>query len=172
MTDDMTNLRALVEKSAEADLLRETIGFVAERPMEMEVGAATGLRGVKLVVSAAHEGLKAAATKVLSATWQRCRAHFMRNVLAHAGKSGRLVVSAFIATALRLPDCGQCASDYLQANGRNDPPTSPFMVPKVSAFAIAKSSDDRGHTGMRCRQVLLIKRSFSSRNSGVSISDP
>jgi transposase-like protein len=58
-----------------------------------------GLRGVKLVVSDAHEGLKAAVTKVLSATWQRCRVHFMRNVLAHAGKSGRRVVSAFIATA-------------------------------------------------------------------------
>lgn len=51
-----------------------------------------GLRGVKLVVSDAHEGLKAAVTKVLSATWQRRRVHFMRNVLAHAGKSGRRVV--------------------------------------------------------------------------------
>ena len=58
-----------------------------------------GLRVVKLVVSDAHEGIKAAVTKVLSATWQRCRVHFMRNVLAHAGKSGRRVVSAFIATA-------------------------------------------------------------------------
>ncbi|NDW07931.1 IS256 family transposase [Jiella pacifica] len=58
-----------------------------------------GLRGVKLVVSDAHEGIKAAVTKVLTATWQRCRVHFMRNVLAHAGKSGRRVVSAFIATA-------------------------------------------------------------------------
>ena len=55
-----------------------------------------GLRGVKLVVSDAHEGIKAAVTKVLCATWQRCRVHFMRNVLAHAGKSGRRVVSAFI----------------------------------------------------------------------------
>ncbi len=58
-----------------------------------------GLKGVKLVISDAHEGLKGAVTKVLSATWQRCRVHFMRNVLAHAGKSGRRVVSAFIATA-------------------------------------------------------------------------
>jgi putative transposase len=58
-----------------------------------------GLRGVKLVISDAHEGIKAAVTKVLTATWQRCRVHFMRNVLAHAGKSGRRVVSAFIATA-------------------------------------------------------------------------
>jgi len=35
-------------------------------------------RGVKLVTSDAHEGLKAAITKVLTATWQRCRVHFMR----------------------------------------------------------------------------------------------
>jgi putative transposase len=61
--------------------------------------ARRGLRGVKLVVSDAHEGIKAAVSKVLTATWQRCRVHFMRNALAHAGKSGRRVVAAFIATA-------------------------------------------------------------------------
>jgi putative transposase len=54
-----------------------------------------GLRGVRLVVSDAHEGIKAAVSRVLCATWQRCRVHFMRNVLAHAGKSGRRVASAF-----------------------------------------------------------------------------
>jgi transposase-like protein len=58
-----------------------------------------GLRGVKLVISDAHESIKTAVGKVLNATWQRCRVHFMRNALAHAGKSGRRVVSAFIATA-------------------------------------------------------------------------
>ena len=47
-----------------------------------------GLRGVKLVVSDAHEGIKAAVTKVLCAPWRRCRVHFMRNMLAYAGKSG------------------------------------------------------------------------------------
>lgn len=58
-----------------------------------------GLRGVKLVISDAHEGIKAAVSKLLCASWQRCRVHFMRNALAHAGKNGRRVVSAFIATA-------------------------------------------------------------------------
>ena len=61
--------------------------------------ARRGLRGVKLVISDAHEGIKAAVSKLLCAGWQRCRVHFMRNALAHAGKSGRRVVSAFIATA-------------------------------------------------------------------------
>jgi putative transposase len=58
-----------------------------------------GLRGVKLVVSDAHEGIKAAVSKLMNATWQRCRVHTMRNALAHAGKSSRRVVSAFMATA-------------------------------------------------------------------------
>jgi putative transposase len=51
--------------------------------------ARRGLRGVKLVISDAHEGLKAAIARVLNATWQRCRVHFMRNLLAHAGRNGR-----------------------------------------------------------------------------------
>ena len=58
-----------------------------------------GLRGVKLVISDAHEGLKAAAAKVLSATWQRCRIHFYRNALAYAGPSQRAMVAAAIRTA-------------------------------------------------------------------------
>src|SRR6187399_2268911 len=71
-----------------------------------------GLRGVKLVVSDAHEGIKAAVTKVLCATWQRCRVHFMRNVLAHAGKSGRRVVSAFIATAFAQETAEAASSQW------------------------------------------------------------
>ena len=63
-----------------------------------------GLRGVKLVVSDAHEGLKAAVAKLLNASWQRCRVHFARNALAYAGKNGRRVVAAFIATAFAQND--------------------------------------------------------------------
>jgi putative transposase len=58
-----------------------------------------GLRGVRLVISDAHEGLKAAAAKVLGATWQRCKVHFLRNALAHAGKGQRQMVLAAINTA-------------------------------------------------------------------------
>ena len=66
--------------------------------------ARRGLRGVKLVISDAHEGLKAAGARVLHGSWQRCRVHFMRNVQAHAGKQGRRVVAAFIATAFAQED--------------------------------------------------------------------
>lgn len=71
-----------------------------------------GLRGVKLVISDSHEGIKAAVSKVLTATWQRCRVHFMRNVLAHAGKSGRRVVSAFIATAFAQNDAASARKQW------------------------------------------------------------
>ena len=71
-----------------------------------------GLRGVKLVISDAHEGIKAAVTKVLCATWHRCRVHFMRNVLAHAGKSGRRVASAFIATAFAQETAEAASSQW------------------------------------------------------------
>src|SRR6201999_3577430 len=74
--------------------------------------ARRGLRGVKLVVSDAHEGIKAAVSKVLATTWQRCRVHFMRNALAHAGRSGRRVVSAFIATAFAQDDAEQAKAQW------------------------------------------------------------
>ena len=88
-----------------------------------------GLRGVKLVVSDAHEGIKAAVSKVLSATWQRCRVHFMRNVLAHAGKSGRRVVSAFIATAF-AQETPEAASTQWRAVADQIRP----KVPKLAAI--------------------------------------
>jgi transposase-like protein len=55
-----------------------------------------GLQGVQLVISDAHEGLKAAIAQVLNATWQRCRVHFMRNVLACVPKAHQGMISAAI----------------------------------------------------------------------------
>ena len=69
---------------------------------------------MKLVISDAHEGIKAAMSKVFRATWQRCRVHFMRNALAHAGRSGRRVVSAFIATAFAQDDAGAAKAQWRQ----------------------------------------------------------
>jgi putative transposase len=91
--------------------------------------ARRGLRGVKLVISDAHEGLKAAVTKILHASWQRCRVHFMRNVLAHAGRQGRGVVSAFIATAFAQEDAEAAKAQWRQVADQLRP-----KVPKLATL--------------------------------------
>ena len=88
-----------------------------------------GLRGVKLVISDAHESIKTAVSKVLNATWQRCRVHFMRNALAHAGKSGRRVVSAFIGTAF-----AQETSEAASAQWRSVADQIRPKVPKLATL--------------------------------------
>ena len=89
--------------------------------------ARRGLRGVKLVISDDHKGLKAAATRILSATWQRCRVHFMRNLLAHAGKQGRRVVAAFVATAFAQDDAEAAKTQWRQVADQLRP-----KVPKLA----------------------------------------
>ena len=74
--------------------------------------ARRGLSGVKLVIADDHKGLKAAVTRILSAATQRCRVHFMRNLLAHAGKQGRRVVSAFVATAFAQEDAEAASAQW------------------------------------------------------------
>jgi transposase-like protein len=98
--------------------------------------ARRGLRGVKLVISDAHEGLKAAVSKVLCATWQRCRVHFMRNALAHAGKSGRRVVSAFMATAFAQNTPEAARQQWRQVADQLRP-----KLPKLSALMDEAETD-------------------------------
>ncbi|WCM28582.1 IS256 family transposase [Sphingomonas sp. QA11] len=88
-----------------------------------------GLRGVKLVISDAHEGIKAAVSQVLCASWQRCRVHFMRNALAHAGKAQRRVVSAFVGTAFAQDDEAAAKAQWRQVADQLRP-----RVPKLTAF--------------------------------------
>ena len=94
-----------------------------------------GPRGIKLVVSDTHEGIKAAVSRVLSATWQRCQVHFMRNILAHAGKSGRRVVSAFIATAF--------AQDTPEAASTQWRHVADQIRPKVPKLATLRDSAEQ-----------------------------
>jgi putative transposase len=64
-----------------------------------------GLKGVRLVVSDAHEGLKQAIATVLTgATWQRCRVHFMRNLLATVPHGAREAIAAIVRTIFAQPD--------------------------------------------------------------------
>ncbi len=90
--------------------------------------ARRGLRGVKLAISDAHEGLKAAVAKVLHATWQRCRVHTMRNLLAHAGRQGRGVAAAFIATAFAQDDAAAAKAQWRKVADQLRP-----KLPKLAA---------------------------------------
>jgi putative transposase len=90
--------------------------------------ARRGLRGVKLAISDAHEGLKAAVAKVLHATWQRCRVHTMRNLLAHAGRQGRGVAAAFIATAFAQDDVAAAKAQWRKVADQLRP-----KLPKLAA---------------------------------------
>jgi transposase-like protein len=106
-----------------------------------------GLRGVRLVVSDAHVGLKAAVAKVLTASWQRCRIHFMRNVLAHAGRQGRRVVAAFIATAFAQDDAEAARSQWRQVADqlRQRVPKLAHMMDEAEADVLAYMSFPPAH---------------------------
>jgi len=66
---------------------------------------ARGLSGVQLVVSDAHEGLKGAIAAVLvGASWQRCRTHFMRNLLTRVPKSAQAMVAPLVRSIFEQPD--------------------------------------------------------------------
>jgi transposase-like protein len=139
----IVSVAVIVAVGANSDGRREVLGLDIG-PSEAETFwtaflrklARRGLRGVKLVVSDAHEGLKAAVAKVLSATWQRCRVHFMRNALAHAGRSGRRVVSAFIATAFAQDDAGAARTQWRNIADQLRP-----KVPKLAVLMDEAETD-------------------------------
>ena len=139
----IVSVAVIIAVGVNGDGRREVLGM-AIGPSEAETFwtdflgklARRGLRGVKLVVSDAHEGLKAAVARVLNACWQRCRVHFMRNVLAHAGKHGRRVVSAFIATAFAQNDAALARTQWRQVADQLRP-----RVPKLAALMDEAEAD-------------------------------
>ncbi|MGL4959633.1 MAG: IS256 family transposase [Inquilinus sp.] len=145
----VVSVAVTVAVGANTDGRREVLGL-GVGPSEAETFwteflrglARRGLRGVKLVISDAHEGLKAAAARVLAATWQRCRVHFMRNALAHAGKSGRRVVSAFIATAFAQEDATTGQAQWRRVADQLRP-----KLPKLAAFMDAAETDVLAYMG-------------------------
>jgi transposase-like protein len=109
--DRVVSVAAIVAVGVDAEGRRDVLGLAAG-PSEAETFWSDflrtlkkrGLADVQLVISDAHEGLKAAIAKVFGATWQRCRVHFMRNALAHVAKGQRETVAAIIRTAFAQPD--------------------------------------------------------------------
>ncbi len=76
---------------------------------------ARGLGGVKLVISDAHEGLKNAISSILiGASWQRCRVHLLRNILAQVPKGSAEMVAAAFRTIFAQPDAEHASDQYDQ----------------------------------------------------------
>ena len=73
---------------------------------------------------------------MLHATWQRCRVHFARNALAHAGKNGRRVVAAFIATAFAQNDAEAAKSQWRKVADQLRP-----TLPKLAALMDEAETD-------------------------------
>src|ERR1019366_5638685 len=139
----IVSVAVTVAVGVNTDGRREVLGL-AVGPSEAEVFwtdflrglARRGLRGVKLVTSDGHEGIKASVSKVMNCTWQRCRVHFMRNVMAHAGKSGRAMVSAFIGTAFAQDDAQAAKAQWRRVADQLRP-----KLPKLAAFLDEAETD-------------------------------
>ncbi|EYD72840.1 IS256 family transposase [Limimaricola hongkongensis] len=111
----IVSVAAIIAVAVNTDGRREIIGLsigLSIGPSEAETFWTDFLRSlksrsladVKLVISDAHTGLKAAIARVFEATWQRCRVHWMRNALAHVPKGQHTVVAAAIRQAFTQPD--------------------------------------------------------------------
>ena len=99
------NVAVIIATGANTEGRREVLGLTVG-PSEAEPFwkaflrslADRGLRGVELVVADDHKGLRAAAKKVLHASLQRCRVHFMRNCLGSVPSGQRSMVAAMLRT--------------------------------------------------------------------------
>jgi putative transposase len=100
------NTAVLVATACNADGHRELVGLDIGAAEEGAVWTAflrglvaRGLSGVRLVVSDAHQGLKGAIGAVLDgASWQRCRTHFMRNLLGKVARHAQPMVASLVRT--------------------------------------------------------------------------
>src|SRR3546814_344675 len=134
-----------VNTDGRREVLGMTVGHSEAEPFWVEFLrslARRGLRGVKLVASDAHEGLKAAIAKVLGATWQRCRVHFMRNALAYAGKTQRRIVSAWVGTAFAQDDAPAARKQWREVADQARP-----RVPKLAALMDDAEADVLAYMG-------------------------
>jgi transposase-like protein len=110
----VVNVATAIATGVNADGQREILGvdvFTAEDGASwtsfIRGLAARGLSGVKLVVSDDHKGLKQAIAAVLpGAAWQRCRVHFLRNLLARVPKSAQTMVATLVRSIFDQVDAG------------------------------------------------------------------
>jgi transposase-like protein len=139
----VVSVAAIIAVAANTDGKREIVGLHIG-PSEAEPFwsgflkslVRRGLKGVKLVISDAHEGLKQAIARVMGATWQRCRVHWVRNALAHVPKGQHTVVAAAIRQAFLQPDREAASQTWRHVADQLRP-----RWPKLSALMDASEHD-------------------------------
>jgi putative transposase len=145
----IVSVAAIIAVAVDAEGRREIVGLHLG-PSEAETFWSTflrslvkrGLKGVKLVVSDAHEGLKAAIRRVLGATWQRCRVHWMRSALAHVGKGQQAMVAAALRQAFLQADAASARQVWRQVADQLRPRWS-----KLAAFMDESEHDVLAYLG-------------------------
>src|SRR6201982_3304455 len=139
----IVSVAAIIAVAANTDGRREIVGLhigpsEAERFWStfLKSLARRGLRGVKLVISDAHEGLKAAIRRVFGAGWQRCRVHWMRNALSYVPKTQQSMVAAARRQAFLQPDRAQASAMLRHVADQLRP-----KWPKLAAFIDDSETD-------------------------------
>src|SRR6476619_6402253 len=143
----IVSVAAIIAVAVNSDGRREIVGLYIG-PSEAETFwsgflkslVRRGLHGVKLVISDAHEGLKAAIRRVFGAAWQRCRVHWMRNALSYVAKTQQSMVAAALRQAFIQPDRAQ-ASQTL----RHVADQLRQKWPKLAAFIDDSETDVLSH---------------------------
>ena len=145
----IVSVAAIIAVAVSTEGKREIVGLHIG-PSEAEAFWATflkslvrrGLRGVKLVISDAHEGLKAAIRRVMGATWQRCRVHWMRNALAYVPKGQQTMVAAALRQAFLQADQKAAQQAWRHVADQFRP-----RWPKLAAFLDASEHDVLAYMG-------------------------
>ncbi len=140
----IVNVSVVIATGVNADGHREILGMDV---ITTEDGAgwlafvrsmvARGLSGVRLVVSDAHQGLKAAVEGALpGATWQRCRAHGARNLLTKVPKASQSMVATLVRTIFEQPDQAQVFAQHAQVVDQLEP-----GFPEVATMLVDMAPD-------------------------------
>jgi putative transposase len=152
------NVHALVAVGVNADGQRAVLGLEVASDKDgagwlafLRGLSARGLSGVRLVVSDAHRGLVAAVGAAMpGASWQRCRTHYLRNLLTKVPKSAQPWVATLVRTVFDQPDAEAVAAQYdraVAAIGERSPPRPSISTTPVTSCW--RSPRSRGRSGVR-----------------------